>query len=78
MEVIAIKDEDSGLWNIVEAIRLERENRIIDRISPAAVSKSMPVTTILYACSSLFSARRLAVYLVMAELTPQSLKRIIM
>ena len=59
-------------------MKFDRETKIIDRKSPVAASKSMPETTISYAFSSLFSARALATYLVMAELTPQSLKRIAM
>lgn len=77
-EAIAMRDEDSGLWNIVEAMKFERRTKIIDRVSPVAASKSMPITIISCVCSSSFSVLRLAVYLVMAEFTLQSLKRIAM
>ena len=78
MEAIMIRNEASGLWNTVKAMKFDRETKITVKTSPVAASKSRPETTISYACSSLFSARALATYLVMAELTPQSLKRIAM
>ena len=54
MGKIAISDEDSGLWNNAEAIKLEIETKIIVNINPIATSKTMPATTTSRVRSSLF------------------------
>lgn len=67
----------SGLLKMTVAMKLDRIAKIIVSKIPMVASKRMPALINSPAFSCLFWALRLAVYFIMAELTPKSLKRII-
>jgi len=75
MEAIAIKDVDSALWKIAVAMKLARNRETSDRAIPIVISNIKPAEIMSCISSCLFSALKYATYLVMAEFTPQSLKR---
>jgi len=77
IETMDMKDTDSGLWKIVEPMKLARNSERNERIRPVATSKINPATTMLRASASFSVALQLAMYFVIAELTPQSRNRFI-
>lgn len=77
VEAMTISGADSGLRKIVDAMKFARKSERSDKAVPVMLSKIRPAEIMSCISSPLFSALEYATYLVMAEFTPQSLKRII-
>ncbi len=72
IEARVIRNADSGLPKIVEAMKFAINNESTVRISPVASSNINPETIILRKSPILFAALYWAQYFIMAEPTPQS------
>jgi hypothetical protein len=77
IDAIDIREADSGLRKTVEAIKPASSNEKKDIANPVVNSKTTPAVIMSRIFSSLFAALRWAMYLVIAESTPQSRNRLI-
>ena len=77
MEAMAIRGADSGLWKIVDAMKFARSSERRDMAIPIVILKVSPAVIMSFMSSCLFSVLDWAMYLIMAELTPQSWNKLI-